>query len=107
MRFLATAIGAICLSVALGSAASAAEVKLRLVDAEAGLAGQQVAIFMSNGKLEGVTDAAGVVRFDVPRGAGMWVEVNGQRLRTFYREGQIPATIDPQIVGFMTWQGGD
>lgn len=106
MKLVTRAVVALGLLLALGTAASAAEVKIRLMDAETALVGQHVVIYTSVGRQEAVTDANGLVTFDVGPGAGMWVQVNGQRLRTFYRQGQTPVTIDPEVVGFMPWNGG-
>ena len=65
-----------------------------------------VVLFTSYGRVEGLTDQQGQASFQIDRGKGFWVEVNGARLNRFFEVGSVPAVLDIAQIGTFTWKGG-
>lgn len=89
-----------------GPAWSASTVSFKVTDQETTLANTPVVLFTSYGKLEGTTSQQGQVTFQIDRGKGFWVEINGSRLNRFFEVATVPAVLDVARIGTMTWKGG-
>lgn len=89
-----------------GPAWSASTVSFKVADQGSTLANTPVILFTSYGKLEGTTSQEGQVSFQIDRGKGFWVEINGSRLNRFFEVGSVPAVLDVAQIGTMIWKGG-
>ena len=89
-----------------GPAWSASAVSFKVEDRGTTLANTPVVLFTSYGKLEGTTSQQGQVSFQIDRGKGFWVEINGSRLNRFFEVGTVPAVLDVAQIGTMIWKGG-
>jgi hypothetical protein len=90
----------------VGPAWSMSSVSFKVANQGTTLASTPVVLFTSYGKLEGTTNQQGQVSFQIDRGKGFWVEINGSRLNKFFEVDTVPAVLDVAQIGTMIWNGG-
>ena len=90
----------------VGTASAAETVTLNFSESGDAVNRAEIVIFFSSGIDSGETSAAGTVDLEVESGRGFWVEVNGERLDTFFFVEDGPTfEIDLDVVGTMEWPG--
>jgi hypothetical protein len=111
MRLIARSTGLLGLFMLVavlvaGPAWSAGTVSFQVTQQGTAIANTPVVLFTSYGRVEGRTNQQGQVSFDFGKGKGFWVEVNGARLNRFFEVATVPAVLDVNQIGTMTWKGG-